>query len=370
MKPFDRSRIRFRPVAERKSKFRIDDIAVPLDEAPPDPGSWGTALDGVAASVREARGRGAPVVLCHGAHLIKNGLGPLLVRLVEEGWVTHVATNGAGSIHDWEFAYLGRSTEDVRANVAVGEFGTWDETGRLIGLALHLGAWQGLGYGGAVGRMVVDGGLELPSAGALEEEVRREVSVGGDAERAANAAHLLHAARRFGLRAGRIDVPHPWRRVSVQAACWERGVPCTIHPGFGQDIVYSHPAFRGGVVGQTAETDFLLYAASIERLQGGVYLSVGSSVMSPMIFEKSLSMSRNVALQAGGRIDRFEIVVNDIADVTWDWSSGEPPIEHPAYYVRFCKTFSRMGGTLRYVGMDNRAFLLGLWSRLGAAPGP
>jgi len=87
-------------------------------------------------------------------------------------------------------------------------------------------------------------------------------------------------------------------------------------------------------------------------------------VMSPMIFEKSVSMSRNVLLQAGRNLENFTIVVNDLADVSWDWSQGEPPVDNPAYYVRFCKSFSRMGGTMVYVGLDNRVFLQNLYARL------
>ena len=103
---------------------------------------------------------------------------------------------------------------------------------------------------------------------------------------------------------------------------------------------------------------------TIKIKDGRLYLSVGSSVMSPMIFEKSLSMARNVWLQKGERLDEFTIVVNDLAEAPWDWSRGEPPVDNPAYYVRFCKSFSRMGGTLRYVGMDNRVFLQNLYARL------
>ena len=104
----------------------------------------------------------------------------------------------------------------------------------------------------------------------------------------------------------------------------------------------------------------------MENIEGGVLLSVGSSVMSPMIFEKSLSMGRNVHLQKNGKIDDFFILVNDLAASDWDWSKGEPPEDNPAYYVRFMKSFSRMGGDSRYLGMDNRDFLTNLYHRLRA----
>ena len=110
--------------------------------------------------------------------------------------------------------------------------------------------------------------------------------------------------------------------------------------------------------------DFLLFASSVERLEGGVYISVGSSVMSPMIFEKSLSMARNVLRQSGLALDDLDIVVNDLAEVSWDWTRGEPPAGDPAYFVRFAKSFSRMGGRFSYVGLDNRVFLGNLYARL------
>ena len=364
---FDRSRIRFRPLAERKSKFKIDDIGVDPDGPVPSAGAASGALDQVAERVLEARKRGAPVVLCHGAHMIKNGLAPVLARFVSEGWLTHIATNGAGSIHDWEFAFQGESTEDVREYVAVGEFGIWDETGKYLAMALHVGVLEGLGYGASVGRMVATERLFVPDREELRRRITRGGAHGGSWEEAAAAADLLSAMETKGAPSGELRVPHPWKAKSIQAACYESKVPFTVHPGIGQDIIYNHPLCSGGAIGRSAMTDFLIFASSIERLEGGVYLSVGSSVMSPMIFEKSLSMSRNVLRQDGRKLDDFTIVVNDLAEVTWDWSRGEPPIEDPAYYVRFCKSFSRMGGRFEYVGLDNRVFLLNLYERLKRA---
>ena len=111
--------------------------------------------------------------------------------------------------------------------------------------------------------------------------------------------------------------------------------------------------------------DFLAYARSVQELDGGVYLSVGSAVMSPMIFEKALSMAQNLHLQAGRRIENHFIAVVDLAESSWDWTAkGEPPMDNPAYYLRYCKTFSRMGGTMRYASADNRDFLLALLQKL------
>ena len=133
----------------------------------------------------------------------------------------------------------------------------------------------------------------------------------------------------------------------------------------GQDIIYEHPLNSGAAVGRTALAYFLTFAEGVSRLDGGVYLSVGSAVMSPMIFEKSLSMARNIALREGRTIERHFMLVVDLAESTWNWArDGEPPVTDPAYYLRYCKTFSRMGGTMRYLQADNRDFFLSLLQAL------
>jgi hypothetical protein len=313
--------------------------------------------------VRSARAAGRAVILAFGAHAIKNGLAPVLIRLAEQGWLTHLATNGAGVIHDWEFAYQGESSEDVRENLARGEFGLWRETGLYLNLALAVGAHAGLGYGEAVGSLVEREGLDLPAEAALAEEAR---SLAGERpEQAAAAADLLAVLRRLGLPPGFLEVPHPWKRFGLQAAAFRLGLPFTAHPMFGHDIIYSHPASSGAALGRAAERDFLSFVSSVAGLSGGVYLSVGSAVMSPMIFEKALSMARNVAHAEGRRVEDFRIFVADLAPPSWDWlRDGEPPSEHPAYYLRFMKTFSRAGVPVAYVQADNRAFLAGLLAAL------
>ena len=177
--------------------------------------------------------------------------------------------------------------------------------------------------------------------------------------RAGAGADLLWIVQRFSLEPGWRSVSHPWKRYSAQAAAFRRGVPLTGHPMIGHDIIYNHPMNRCAALGRAAERDFLIFAVA-GRLEGGVYLSIGSAVMSPMIFEKSLSMAQNLALQNGQHIDHHYILVVDLAECPWDWSRGEPPEDNPAYYLRYNKTFSRMGGTMRYVQAVNRDFLLAL----------
>jgi hypothetical protein len=178
--------------------------------------------------------------------------------------------------------------------------------------------------------------------------------------KAAGAADLLSAIGRFGIPQGWMAVPHAFKKFSIQAAAFRLGIPFTGHPMIGHDIIYTHPLSSGAAIGRTAERDFLRFAHSVSKLEGGVYLSIGSAVMSPMIFEKSLSMARNTALREGRTLDHFYLMVVDLAEASWDWSQGEPPVESPAYYQRYNKTFSRMGGTLRYLGADNRDFLTAL----------
>jgi len=361
---FDRRRLRFQALKTRRNRVFIetDHVSPTTPPGPLDPDTL-AAIEELARAVREARSDKRPVVLAFGAHTIKNGLAPVLIRLIEQGWLTHLATNGAGIIHDWEFAFQGASSEDVRENVHQGSFGIWEETGRYLNLALLVGAYEGFGYGESVGSLVEHDGLRIPDRAELIGAAE-QASI--DPERAAAAADLLWAVEAFALQPGFLSVKHLFKRYGLQAAAFRLRVPFTAHPMFGHDIIYTHPLNRGAAVGRTAERDFLVFAQTIADLEGGVYISLGSAVMSPMIFEKSLSMARNLALQQRRRIEEFSIFVVDLAESGWDWQKdGEPPPDHAAYYVRYLKTFSRMGGRLSYLQADNRDFLLALCRALG-----
>ena len=359
----DRQKLVIKSLVQRPNKLAIEKDHVSPDQAPGALGAAeGEAMKDVVARIQSARRAGRPVVLAFGAHTVKNGLAPVLVRLMEQGWVTHLATNGAGIIHDWEFAFLGQSSEDVRGNVARGEFGIWQETGFYINLAQVVGAYEGLGYGESVGKLIEREGVEIPAEADLRSQIS-DFKLGED--RIAAAVDLMGAIRKFTLKPGWMAVPHPFKAYSAQAAAYRLGIPFTGHPMIGHDIIYNHPMNHGAAIGRTALRDFLSFSDSISRLQDGVYLSVGSAVMSPMIFEKAFSMAQNLALQQGARIDRHFIAVVDLAEATWDWQAkGEPPRDNPAYYLRYCKTFSRMGGAMRYLCADYRDFLLTLCQAL------
>ena len=360
----DRSLLRIRSLGSRPNKVTIERDAV-LPDTAPHPISAGASEVVVecAARIRSARSTGRPVMLAFGAHTIKNGLGPVLIRLMEQGWVTLLATNGAGIIHDWEFAFQGASSEDVRTNVDLGQFGIWEETGFYLNLAIILGAYEGVGYGEAVGKMITRQGLYIPAMDELSTMVDDVAE--RDPDRAAAALDLLATLQSCHVEPGFLSIPHPYGKYSAQAAAYRLNVPFTAHPMFGHDIIYNHPLSHGAAIGRTALRDFLTYAEQVQQLEGGVYLSVGSAVMSPMIFEKSLSMAQNLELQKGRKITNHHMVIVDLAESSWDWKSkGDPPADNPAYYLRYCKTFSRMGGSMRYVSAHNRDFLLTLLREL------
>jgi len=365
--------LKIRPLAERKNLLDMRRIAISPDAAPAQLDERESdQVRGLARHIVLARASGSSVMLVYGAHLVKNGLGPVVVRLIEDGWVTHVATNGAGSIHDWEFAYLGQSSEDVRANVARGEFGTWDETGQFINLAVALGGIDDLGYGWSVGRMIADNGLSVPSRQELKAKVEMLLQQDKNGDELGALADALSLISKLDLSAGHLKIEHPFKDYSIQCAAWRNRVPYTVHPGIGYDIIYTHPANNGGAIGRGAVRDFQSYADSVSKLRGGVHIAVGSAIMAPMIFEKSLSMANNKSIiETGLPISDHYLAVVDIQDGGgWDWSQGEPPKDNPAYYLRFCKTFYRMGGTLDYIQIDNRDFLINLYNELkGMASG-
>ena len=343
------------PLAERKSLTRVEDILIdPCSEPAAAPGIVATCAKAVAA----ARARGAAVVLFYGAHLLRNGAALILDEMMAKGWITHIATNGAGTIHDWEYAWLGRSTESVEQNVATGTFGSWDETGHNLHLAMYAGALRGEGYGVALGRFIHEDGVTLPSPEVLERLIREEPRHPLTAAR----ADLLAAA----MPSGRVAVDHRWKHASILYHAFRHGVPATVHPGIGYDIIANHPAFNGAVIGRAAGFDFRLLGDTVEGLDGGVVLSVGSAIMAPQVFEKTLSNVNNLRLGTGRPIVQgHSIYVVDLQDGGgWDWTQGEPPKTNAAYYLRFCKSFSRMGAPMHYVQSDNVAFLHNLYRDL------
>jgi len=362
--PLNLTRLKVLPLAQRRSLARLEDILVDPDAAPPPCSEPNLALiRQCVRDIAQARAKNAVVMLIYGAHLIKNGAALILIRLLQKNGITHLATNGAGAIHDWEFAFCGRSTESVRENVATGTFGTWAETGRNLHLALLAGALDGDGFGRALGKFTAQDGVTLPPVESLEAALRAAPAH----ELAPARAELLQAMRVHQLAAGRHTVTHSHKEASVLAQSFKLNVPLTIHPGIGYDIISNHPMFNGAAIGRAAEMDFRVFGGAVEDLDGGVVLSVGSAIMGPQVFEKSLSCVNNLRLQAGRPIvSGLNLYVVDLQDGgRWDWTQGEPPKDNPAYYLRFCKSYSRMGGAMRYLQIDNVLFLSHLLRELG-----
>ena len=365
VQPLDLSRLKVFPLAERQSLTRADDILINPDSQPKMCSERNAVLvRACAEKILSARSQGAAIMLIYGAHLLRNGAASILERMMAKGWLTHLATNGAGTIHDWEYAWYGASTESVEMGVADGKFGTWHETASNIHLAIMASALDGLGYGRSLGRLILEDGASLPDP---DELVARITSNPTDPLTSARA-DLLQAMRTQGWPAGRIEIHHRWKRASILAQAYQHGVPLTVHPGIGYDIISNHPVFCGSSIGRAAEWDFKLFGGSLDNLDGGVVLSVGSAIMGPQVFEKSISCVNNLRLQNGRNVvSNHTIFVVDIQDGGgWDWTTGEPPKTHPAYYLRFCKSYSRMGGTMHYAQCDNLSFMHNLYRELSS----
>src|ERR1041385_428952 len=201
----DLKRVRVYPLSERQSLSSIERLLVdPRKSAVACPVSELGVIKDCVTRIAAAKKRGASVMLLYGAHLIKNGAQSIVNELVSRGWVTHLATNGAGSIHDWELSFLGRTEESVKKNVATGTFGTWDETGRCIHLAVLIGALRNEGFGRSLGRFIAEDGVTLPSRDTLETQLRNEPAH----PLAPARAELLQSMLQNNLPPGRFEVKH------------------------------------------------------------------------------------------------------------------------------------------------------------------
>jgi hypothetical protein len=262
--PLDPRGVKTYPLSTRPSKVSVTDAARVWQAG----GTFREYLDSlpnhlavqslrrVVSSVLEARRRGKPVILGMGAHVIKVGLSPIVVDLLERGLVTALSMNGACAVHDFELAYAGSTSEEVETQLAGGDFGMAEETGRLINEAVMEGVRRGLGFGRALGEWLLAASLPYPGH-------------------------------------------------SLFAACARLDLPCTVHVALGTDIVHMHPSCDGAVVGEATQRDFRLLAAVVADLDdGGVFLNVGSAVLIPEVFLKALTLARNL----GHRVRNFVTV--------------------------------------------------------------
>jgi len=311
---FDRSEITLKDLAERGHDLHAVDcrpLTAPFQQyAHPE-------FADLVGHIAAARRRGRPVILMMGGHAVKLGLSRYLIDLIERGIITHLATNGAGIIHDFELA-LGGTSENVSKWIQRGQFGLWQQTSRLNDIIFQA-ANCGEGLGEAVGRVIV------------EEQL-------------------------------------PFRQLSIAAAGYRMRVPITSHVGVGSDIIHAHPNCDGAALGATSYTDFLMFAHSVSQLEGGVFLNVGSAVAGPEVYLKALSMARNVARQRGERIADFTTAVFDLVELPANYRQGPPSKDHPQYYYRPWKTILVRtvadGGRSYFFSGDLSSTIPSLWRDL------
>ena len=276
----DFSGIRTASAQGRRNLVRIDTLLTPgVDPAP----AWdgGEAFETLIDRIVTARKIGRPVIWSQGAHVIKNGLSRYVIELMRRGVITHIAGNGACSIHDFELAFLGGTSEDVPTALEDGTFGMWEETGAWMNEAIQIGAERDYGYGESLARYI--------------------------------DAH----PERF-----------PYREDCVLYQAYLCGVPATYHIALGTDIIHQHPTVDFSAIGKTSGIDFHRYCHSVSRMQDGVYLNFGSAVIGPEVFLKAISISRNLGYDTH-RITTANFDLIDLGD--YHTKIG---YDDPHYYYR------------------------------------
>jgi arginine dihydrolase ArgZ-like protein len=260
---FDLSAINTYPLKSRASKVRLDDFARPVP-AGATVGAFVDSLPDILAAadfkavvraIVEAKRRGGGILWGLGGHVIKTGVGPVLIDLMERGFVSAIATNGAAVIHDFEVAIVGATSEDVDGTLGPGRFGMAEETGRLLNGAINDGVAAGLGIGQAVARFLASRDPQFARASVLCAAARLEI-------------------------------------------------PITVHVAIGTDVIHMHPAASGAALGEGSLRDFRYFVSNVARLERGVYLNCGSAVVLPEVFLKAVALARN----RGAALDQLTTV--------------------------------------------------------------
>jgi hypothetical protein len=255
---FDLSSVKTYPLASRKSKAHTSAFARPykgesakalVDSLPSI--LAGTDMKAIVAAMRAARDGGRGLLWGIGAHVLKTGLSPVLIDLMERGYICGLAMNGAGVIHDFELAVSGATSEDVDEALGPGRFGMAEETGHDLNAAINAGVAAGLGLGQSV-------------------------------------VEYLHRRQ------------PPFANISVLAAAGRLEVPVTVHVGIGTDIIHMHKDASGAALGEGSLRDFRYFVSNVARLEHGVYLNCGSAVILPEIFLKAVALSRNAGRSLQG----------------------------------------------------------------------
>ena len=311
-KTLNRSELHIPPLDERDHDLDLS-VMLPLEVVP----ITDDTLLAVAKRISQAKKNGAPIVFMMGAHVIRAGVQRYLIDLMERGYLSCIAMNGACVIHDYEFSLIGQTTESVSRYINEGQFGLWKETGQINEI-VNQAARQDMGLGEAIGK-------------AIWEQ----------------------------------DFPH--KEFSIFAAGYRLKVLQTVHVGIGYDITHEHPNCDGAAYGATSYTDFLRFAHLLESLAGGVVMNFGSAVMGPEVFLKALSMARNVAKKKGKAIAGFDTLVCDLKPLPAS-TGREANRTNPEYYFRPWKTLLVRtlgpGGKSHYVQGDHRETIPALWTAI------
>ena len=308
----DFSKIRMNSARDRVNLVTRENLMTPGEAVPAwDPPGFAELI----ARIKKARANNRPVILSMGAHVIKNGLSRYLIALMKDGFVTHIASNGAGSIHDFELCWLGGTSEDVPTALEDGSFGMWEETCSWMNEALKEGADAGIGYGEALAR------------------------------------YMDKYPERF-----------PYTADCVLYQAYKLGISATYHIALGTDIIHQSPNADFGAIGQTGGVDFHTFCESVSKLDGGVFLNFGSSVIGPEVFLKALSVARNLGYPT------YDITTANFDLVALGDTRANIGGDNPLYYYRPRKNIvnrpTSRGGAGWHFTVDHKVSVPCLYARL------
>jgi hypothetical protein len=265
--PLNKKNLKTISINDRKSLVEIDSFAQPFAPGASFESFMHSLPHSLSAKdllefsihVKNARKKDKPIIFGMGAHTIKVGLNPIIIDLMERGWVSAISINGAFMIHDFEIALCGKTSEDVAGNLHKGTYGNTEETGLFLNIALKDGYKNGFGCGESIGHYLIQS-----------------------------------------------EFPH--NQSSVLYHAYKMNIPISIHPAIGTDFIHYHPSFDGGIMGALAERDFLLLSSIISQLaDGGIYMNIGSNVILPEVFLKAIAF----CTAQGIRLDAFYTAVFD-----------------------------------------------------------
>lgn len=305
---FDRSQLNILPLNQRIHDVNISIIRNINDHIPEYNNSDISLLANRIVEAR--RKKNASVLMMYGAHVIRTGNSMFMIEMMKRGLISHFATNGAGSIHDFEFSMIGNTCESVAKYISEGQFGLWKETG-IINNAINEGVKEGLGWGESIGKYIWENNF-------------------------------------------------PFREKSVLAMGYHLNVPCTVHIGIGNDIIHEHPNCVGENLGEASYRDFLIYTSSVSKMNHGVFMCFGSAIAGPEVFLNALDMVRNASAINGQEVSDITTAVFDMIDI--DTSEGfitpKNTVSDPRFYYRpwrnvLCKNASE-GGTSFYFKGDHK----------------